>query len=64
MKINAMRLLGDLGIPFELRPYEVDPEDLASGAGARKVILPPERVFETRVATGDERGVSLVAVVC
>ena len=28
MKTNGARFLESLGIPFELREYEVDPEDL------------------------------------
>jgi hypothetical protein len=29
-KANAVRLLDYLGVPFELRAYEVDPQDLAA----------------------------------
>ena len=28
MKTNATRILDDLGIPYTLREYEVDPDDL------------------------------------
>ena len=47
MKTNAARLLDSLGISYELRPYEVDPEDLSAIAVARKINLPPEQVFKT-----------------
>ena len=30
MKTNAVRHLESLGIPYELRDYEVDPDDLAA----------------------------------
>jgi Cys-tRNA(Pro)/Cys-tRNA(Cys) deacylase len=30
MKTNAARLLDSLGIPYEVREYEVDPDDLAA----------------------------------
>ncbi|MFN7132858.1 MAG: Cys-tRNA(Pro) deacylase, partial [Myxococcales bacterium] len=40
-KTNAARLLDTLGIRYELRPYEVDPEDLSAETVARKVGLPP-----------------------
>jgi Cys-tRNA(Pro)/Cys-tRNA(Cys) deacylase len=44
-KTNAVRLLERLGVPFELRDYEVDPEDLSAETVARKVGMPPEQVF-------------------
>jgi Cys-tRNA(Pro)/Cys-tRNA(Cys) deacylase len=55
-KTNAARLLDTLGIPYELRPYEVDPDDLTAISVARKIGLPPEQVFKTLLAhtnTGD-----------
>jgi Cys-tRNA(Pro)/Cys-tRNA(Cys) deacylase len=61
-KTNAVRLLERLGVPFELRPYEVDPDDLAAETVARKVGLPPEQVFKTLVARGDKHGVCLAVV--
>jgi Cys-tRNA(Pro)/Cys-tRNA(Cys) deacylase len=62
MKTNAARLLDSLGIPYELRDYEVDPEDLAAESVARKIGLPPEQVFKTLVARGDRTGVLLAVV--
>lgn len=47
MKTNAARLLESMHIQYELRDYEVDPDDLSAIAVARKVGLPPERVFKT-----------------
>jgi Cys-tRNA(Pro)/Cys-tRNA(Cys) deacylase len=61
-KTNAVRLLERLGIPCELRAYEVDPDDLAAETVARKVGLPPEQVFKTLVARGDKHGVCLAIV--
>jgi Cys-tRNA(Pro)/Cys-tRNA(Cys) deacylase len=49
-KTNAARLLDQMGIRYELRAYEVDPEDLAAEAVAAKIGLPPEQVFKTLVA--------------
>src|SRR4051794_19000512 len=49
-------------VPFEVRPYQVDPEDLAAETVARKVGMPPEQVFKTLVARGDKHGVCLVVV--
>ena len=62
MKTNAARLLDSLGISYELREYEVDPEDLAAESVARKVGLPPEQVFKTLVARGDRQGVCFAVV--
>jgi Cys-tRNA(Pro)/Cys-tRNA(Cys) deacylase len=46
-KTNAARLLDSLGITYELRSYEVDPEDLTAISVARKIGLPAEQVFKT-----------------
>ena len=61
-KTNAVRLLERLGVSFELREYEVDPEDLAAETVARKVGMPAEQVFKTLVARGDKHGVCLAVV--
>jgi Cys-tRNA(Pro)/Cys-tRNA(Cys) deacylase len=61
-KTNAVRLLEHLGIRFELRQYEVDPEDLAAETVAAKLGLPPEQVFKTLVARGDRNGVCLAVI--
>jgi Cys-tRNA(Pro)/Cys-tRNA(Cys) deacylase len=47
MKTNAARLLDSLGIPYELRAYEVDPDDLTAISVARKIHMPVEQVFKT-----------------
>ncbi len=62
MKTNAVRLLDTLGIPYELRDYEVDPEALDAETVARKIGLPPEQVFKTLVARGDRNGVCFAVV--
>jgi Cys-tRNA(Pro)/Cys-tRNA(Cys) deacylase len=46
-KTNAARLLDSLGIAYELRAYEVDPNDLTAISVAHKIGLPPEQVFKT-----------------
>ena len=57
-KTNAARLLDTLGISYELRSYEVDPEDLTAVSVARKIGLPPEQVFKTLLTrlTGPQNG--------
>jgi Cys-tRNA(Pro)/Cys-tRNA(Cys) deacylase len=47
MKTNAARILDQLAILYELRPYEVDPDDLSALSVAKKIGLPPEQVFKT-----------------
>ncbi|MDC3961357.1 Cys-tRNA(Pro) deacylase [Polyangium jinanense] len=61
MKTNAVRLLDTHGISYELRAYEVDPEDLRAGTVADKIGLPVEQVWKTLVCRGDRTGV-LMAV--
>lgn len=52
MKTNGARFLESLGIPFELREYEVDPDDLSAIAVAKKIGMPAEQVFKTLLCTG------------
>lgn len=61
-KTNAARILDRLGIRYELREYEVDPEDLTAATVARKIGLPIEQVFKTLVVRGDRCGVCLAGV--
>ena len=61
-KTNAARLLDTLGVRYELREYEVDPEALDAVTVANKIGLPPEQVFKTLVARGDRNGVCLAVV--
>ena len=52
MKTNGARFLESLGIPFEIREYEVDPNDLSALTVAKKIGMPPEQVFKTLLVTG------------
>ena len=61
-KTNAVRLLDQLAIPYELREYQVDPDDLAAETVASKINLPAEQVFKTLVAHGDRRGISMAVI--
>ena len=61
-KTNAARLLDQLGVSYELREYEVDPEDLAAETVADKIGFPAEQVFKTLVACGDRNGVCFAVV--
>jgi Cys-tRNA(Pro)/Cys-tRNA(Cys) deacylase len=61
-KTNAVRMLEEAGIGFELREYEVDPDDLSAETVARKVGLPLDQVFKTLVVKGDQNGVCLAVI--
>src|SRR5581483_2003863 len=61
-KTNAVRLLDQLGIAYELRDYDVDPDDLAAETVATKIGMPPEQVFKTLVARGDRNGICMAVI--
>ena len=56
VKTNAMRLLAQAGIEYELIEYEVDEENLAGVQVAEQTGLPVEVVFKTLVARGEKCG--------
>ena len=62
MKTNAMRILDGLGIRYEIREYEVHPDDLTAERVAHDIGLPAEQVFKTLVVRGDRHGVLLARV--
>ena len=62
MKTNAVRLLESLSVHYELREYEVDPDDLAAETVAAKIGMPPEQVFKTLLARGDRHGLCFAVV--
>ncbi len=62
MKTNGARFLDSLGIAFELREYEVDPNDLSAITVAKKIGMPAEQVFKTLLTT-DGSGEFVFAVV-
>lgn len=55
-KTNAVRLLDQLRIAYELREYDVDPDDLSAETVAAKIGLPPAQTFKTLLARGDRTG--------
>jgi Cys-tRNA(Pro)/Cys-tRNA(Cys) deacylase len=62
MKTNAVRLLDEMGVAYDLREYEVDPDDLTAETVAAKIGLPLEQVFKTLVARGDRHGVCFAVI--
>ena len=61
-KTNACRILDSLGIHYETREYEVDPDDLAAESVAAKIGMPPEQVFKTLAVRGDRNGVCVAVI--
>lgn len=56
MKTNAARLLQQAKIPFELIPYEFDPDDLAAQHVADALGEDINQVFKTLVLQGEKTG--------
>ncbi|MDE6377602.1 MAG: Cys-tRNA(Pro) deacylase [Duncaniella sp.] len=56
IKTNAARLLDRAGIPYELIPYTVDPDNLAATHVAEELGEDISRVFKTLVLHGDRVG--------
>ncbi len=61
-KTNAARLLDSLGVRYELRHYDVDPNDLSAETVAAKIQLPAEQVFKTLVVRASSGDVYLAVV--
>ena len=61
-KTNAVRLLDQMAIRYELREYPVDLENLAAETVAAKIGLPAEQVFKTLVARGDRKGICMAVI--
>jgi Cys-tRNA(Pro)/Cys-tRNA(Cys) deacylase len=51
-----------MGIQYELREYESDPEDLAAETVAAKIGLPRGQLFKTLVAHGDRHGICMAVI--
>lgn len=61
-KTNAARILDGLKIPYELREYEVDENDLSAINVANKLSLPADQVFKTLVLQGDKTGIVVACI--
>jgi Cys-tRNA(Pro)/Cys-tRNA(Cys) deacylase len=55
-------MLDEWQIPYELREYEVEVDDLKAESVARKIGMAPEQVFKTLVLRGERAGVCLAVV--
>jgi Cys-tRNA(Pro)/Cys-tRNA(Cys) deacylase len=54
MKTNATRQLDTLGLSYQLREYKVDADELGALKVASQIGLPPEQVFKTLCARGND----------
>ncbi|HUI57604.1 MAG TPA: Cys-tRNA(Pro) deacylase [Bryobacteraceae bacterium] len=62
VKTNAARMLDLANIPYQLREYPVDENDLSAPHVAAAIGMPPEQVFKTLVARGDRTGVLMACI--
>ena len=61
-KTNAMRRLDAAKIPYEVKEYTVDENDLSGLHIATQINLPFSQVFKTLVAKGDKSGVVVFCI--
>ena len=54
-KTNAARILEGLGIAYEMREYEVAPEEFSAIVVAEKIGLPAEQVFKTLLCVTSDK---------
>lgn len=55
-KTNAMRLLDQAGITYNIRSYSYDPDDLSGQKAAQALHMPEKNVYKTLVVHGDRSG--------
>ncbi len=61
-KTNAARILDRLKIPYEIKEYEVDLEDLSAVHVAASAGMDVKMVFKTLVCRGDKNGVLMACI--
>ncbi len=61
-KTNAARILDRLKIPYEIKEYEVDLEDLSAVHVAASTGMDVKMVFKTLVCRGDKNGVLMACI--
>ena len=59
---NAMRLLKQANIPYDVSEYEVDESDLSGVHAAEMLGVDADCVFKTLVARGDKKGISVFCI--
>ena len=61
-KTNAARLLDNMNIPYDLKEYPVDENDLSAEAISVKIGLDVHQVFKTLVLRGTTNGIFVVVL--
>ncbi len=61
-KTNVARILDKEKVPYEIKAYDFDPEDLNALHAAESFGLEPGRVFKTLVLRGDRNGLFVCVV--
>lgn len=61
-KTNAMRLLDAAKIPYTVRTYEYEEDDLSGTHAADAIAMAREAVFKTLVARGDKTGFAVFCI--
>ena len=61
-KTNAVRLVEQAGIPCREQFYEFDESDLSGTHAAQAIGMPPEQVFKTLVARGEQTGINVFCI--
>lgn len=61
-KTNAVRIMENSKVPFELIEYQIDEVELSAEDAAEKTHVPKEQTFKTLCARGDKSGVIMVCV--
>lgn len=61
-KTNAARILDRLKIPYEIKEYQVDLEDLSAVHVAASTGMDVKMVFKTLVCRGDKNGVLMACI--
>lgn len=61
-KTNAVRIMEDAGVRFELMEYDIDEVELSAEDAAAKTGVPEEQTFKTLCARGDKSGIMMVCV--
>lgn len=61
-KTNALRLLDQAGIAYQLREYTIDPDDLSAITVAHKLGLEPAQTFKTLAGTDENRNLMVACI--
>lgn len=57
-----MRILDTLQVRYDVREYDVDPDDLAAEKVAEKLGVPEAQIFKTLCVRGDRTGILLAVI--